>query len=176
MTPVDHELPSPAELLFGRPIQDNLARKILRIPASEEVTFTLTERQQLQKYYYDQSTKQLPALIPGQRVTIQDPVTLKWKPAEIRKKLNGAPCSYVITTPTGGELRLNRAHIQEAHQDRALGPDPNEQWSTYDASSLSPSITEPFNPDPPSSQAITLSASYTTRSGRVVNPPQMLDF
>ena len=44
-TPVDHKLPSPAELLLGCPIQDNLPRKISRDPSSEEVVSRLIERQ-----------------------------------------------------------------------------------------------------------------------------------
>jgi len=32
VTPVDYKLPSPAELLLGRPIQDNLPRKISKGP------------------------------------------------------------------------------------------------------------------------------------------------
>lgn len=86
--PVEHKLPSPTELLLGRAIQDNLPRKIPREPSSEEVTSRLTERQQLQKYYHDRSdVKQLPELTPGERVTIQDPATLKWKPAEVKEGL-----------------------------------------------------------------------------------------
>ena len=48
---VDHNLPSLAELLLGRPIQDNLPRKISRDPSDGEVNSRLTERQQPQKYY-----------------------------------------------------------------------------------------------------------------------------
>ena len=83
-TPVDHKLPSPAELLLGRPIVDNLPRKISRDPSSEEVIYRLIERQQLQKHYYDRSAKPLSELAPGQRITIQDPASLKWKPAEVK--------------------------------------------------------------------------------------------
>ena len=48
---VDHKLPSLAELLLGRPIQDNLPRKISRDASDGEVNARLTERQQPQKYY-----------------------------------------------------------------------------------------------------------------------------
>jgi len=83
-TPVDHKLPSPADLLLGRLIQDNLPRKISRDPSSEEVISRLIERQQLQKHYYGRSAKPLPELAPGQRITIQDPASLKWKPAVVK--------------------------------------------------------------------------------------------
>ena len=71
-TPIDHKLPSPAELLLGRAIQDNLPRKIPRDALNEVVTPRLEERQELQKFYHDRSARQLPALTPGQRVSIQD--------------------------------------------------------------------------------------------------------
>lgn len=40
-------------------------------------------------------------------------------------------------------LRHNRVLIQEAHQDKALGPDPNEQLSSYDTPCIAPSTIEP---------------------------------
>ena len=95
-TPIDHKLPSPAELLLGRAIQDNLPRKIPRDTLNEAVALRLEERQELQKFYHDRSARQLPALTPGQRVSIQDQSTLKWKPAEVKEKLAGVPRSYAV--------------------------------------------------------------------------------
>ena len=111
---IDHKLPSPAELLLGRAIQDNLPREIPRDALNEVVTPRLEERQELQKFYHDRSARQLPALTPGQRVSIQDQTTLKWKPAEVREKLAGVPRSYAVSTPTGRELRRTRTHIRPA--------------------------------------------------------------
>ena len=74
-TPIDHKLSSPTELILGCPIQDN--------PSSEGVISRLIERQQLQKHYYDQSAKPL----PEQRITIQDPASLTWKPGEAKERL-----------------------------------------------------------------------------------------
>ena len=133
-TPVYHKLPSPAELLLGHPIQDNLPRKISRDPSSEDVISRLIERQHLQKHYYDRSAKSLLKLAPGQRITIQDPESLIWKPAEVKERLVGTPRSYAVT---GRELRRNRAHIREAHQEnRAVEPDWNEQSSTKDSPTM----------------------------------------
>ena len=136
-TPVDHKLPSPAELLLGRPIRDDLPRKISRNPSSEDVISRLIERQQLQKHYYDRSAKPLPELAPGQRITIKDPASLTWKPAEVKERLVGTPRSYAVTTATGRELRRNRGHIREAHQEnRVVEPDWNEQSLTEDFSTM----------------------------------------
>ena len=52
-TPINSTLPSAAELLFGRPIQDNLPRKILKGKTTEEVTSRLLQRQATQKYYHN---------------------------------------------------------------------------------------------------------------------------
>lgn len=95
--------------------------------------------------------KQLQALVPGQSVTIEEPEMLKWKPAEVNERLDGVPSSYVVTALTGRELRRNRVHIQEAHQDDALGPNSNEQSSPYDTPSISPYTIKPPDPDPPCS-------------------------
>ena len=111
-TPIDHRLPSPAELLLGRAIQDNLPRKIPRDALNEVVAPRLEERQEMQKFYHDRSARQLPTLTPGQRVSIRDQSTLKWKPAELREKLAGVPRSYTVSTPTGRELRRTRTHIR----------------------------------------------------------------
>ena len=69
-TPIDHKLPSLAELRLGRAIQDNLPRKILREALNEVVAPRLEERQGLQKFYHDSSARQRSALKPGQRVSI----------------------------------------------------------------------------------------------------------
>ena len=134
-TPVDHKFPSPFEVLLGYPIQDNLLRKISRDSSSEEVISRLIKRQQLQKHFYDGSAKPPPELAPGQRITIQDPPLLKWKSAEVKERLVGTPHSCAATTATGRELRHNRAHIREAHQEnRAVEPDWKEQSSSKDPS------------------------------------------
>ena len=49
-TPIDNDLPSPAELLLGRPIQDNLPKKTSKAATNKEVTNRLSQRQAAQKY------------------------------------------------------------------------------------------------------------------------------
>ena len=88
-TPIDNKLPSPAELLLGRQIQDNLPRRIQSNHTSDEVIHSLQERQASQKFYYDQHTHVLPSLTPGERVTVQNPRTLEWKPALFTNKVEG---------------------------------------------------------------------------------------
>ena len=104
-TPIDNKLPSPAELLFGRQVQDNLPRKIRSDQPNDEVVNRLQERQAQQKYYYDQHTTALPSLVPGEHVTIQNPKTLEWNPAVVLNKVDGVSRSYIVVTPSGKELR-----------------------------------------------------------------------
>ena len=117
-TPIDSKLPSPAELLLGRQVQDNLPRKFQRDHTYDDVIGRLQERQAQQKYYHDQHATALPSLVPGQQVTIQNPKTLEWKPAIVLDKAREAPRSYIVSTPSGKELRRNRSHIRQVPQPR----------------------------------------------------------
>ncbi|KAL5017999.1 hypothetical protein ScPMuIL_003721 [Solemya velum] len=105
------QLPSPAELLLGRKVQDNLPQKINSPKGSDEVRERLQEKQISQKIYHDQHTKLLPGLVAGQKVTIQDAQDKRWRPAMIQK--HESPRSYVVETPAGKQLRRNRSHIRD---------------------------------------------------------------
>ena len=70
-TPIDNKLPSPAEILLGRPTQVNRPGKTPTSTANEEVSNRLIQRQNNQKYYQDRNTKLLPALNSGQKISIQ---------------------------------------------------------------------------------------------------------
>ena len=72
-TPIDNKLPSLAELLLGRQVQDNLPRKIKGDHTHDDAISRLQERQVQHKYYHDLHTAALPNLVPGQQVTIQNP-------------------------------------------------------------------------------------------------------
>ena len=170
-TPIDHKLPSPAELLLGRPIQDNLPKKIPRDSSNEAVDPRLEERQELQKFYHDRSARQLPELVPGQKVTIQDPATLKWKAAEVEERLSAVLHSYMVTTPAEGKLRRTRTHIREAPQsNQEVKPDLGGPIV-----SCAPSGATDDLQDTPGNQVMFDPSSYLTRSGRVVKPPERLD-
>ena len=185
-TPVDSKLPSPAELLLGRQVQDNLPRKILRDHTHDDVIGRLQERQAQQKYYHDQHTTALPSLVPGQQVIVLD-------------KAREAPRSYIVSTPGGKELGRNRSHIRQVPQpgpkqvkfdlksnqvrSSSAGIDlpisipsqPNPKSST---SPPSP-VAQPDSPTPGAAQPVASTPStgsqYVTRSGRVVKAPSRMD-
>ena len=125
-TPIDGKLPSPAELLLGRPIQDNLPRRIHASPNNDNITKRLEYRQERQRHYHDRGCKSLPDLAPGQPIRIQDPVSSTWKPAMVKEKPDKVPRSYTVTTSAGQELRRNRRHVKEAPSD--------DKWLRHQAS------------------------------------------
>ena len=108
--------PSPAELLLGRQIQDNLPRKIQSDQIHDDVIHRLQGKQAQQKYYCDKHTTVLPSLVTGQQVTIQNPKILEWKPDEVLDKVGGVPRSYIVSTPSGKGLRRNRSQIRQIPQ------------------------------------------------------------
>ena len=114
-TPVDNMIPSPAELLYSRQLTGNLPVKMQNtIPRKEEVEDRLRLRQEKQKEYHDrQGVKELPPLVVGQRVTVQDHQTGKWSPAVVIEKCQ-EPRSYLIKRTDGQTiLRRNRKHLRE---------------------------------------------------------------
>ena len=153
---------TPAELLLGRPTQDNFPRKIQRDRINEEIIKRLGERQQWQKHYFDRDTKPPPPqlrLLPRQPINIQEPTTLKWKPAVIKESIPTLPRSYTMTTPKGRTLRRNRQQIKEAPASTKHG----EVQPRQDQSA----VTNHSNPQV---------NHCMTRSGRGVRPPACVRF
>ena len=103
-TPIETGLPSPAEMMFGETIQSNLP------------TVNITEkdkacRREQWKRQYNELSHTLKYLNRGQSVRVQDYTTKKWEPAMINQKLS-QPISYMLTTNTGSQYRINRRHIR----------------------------------------------------------------
>ena len=95
-TPVDYNIPSPAELLFTRKVKANLPVKIENpISSKDRVYQQLTHRQEKQKEHYDRGAKDLPPLIPKQPILVQTPQSGRWKKAEVKKCVE--PHSYKVT-------------------------------------------------------------------------------
>lgn len=157
-TPIDNKLPSPSELLLGRKIQGNLPSLITR-GDNDDVVERLKERQDLQKFYFDQNTRVLPDLLPGQSINIQNPSTRRWEPATIKEKLE-LPRSYTVVTSSGGELRRNRSHIRET----TSSPPKQSQPMTISKSPEDCSSAKDTQPTTPPGTKV-------TRSGRIVQPP-----
>ena len=108
-TPIDHIIPSPGELLFNRKLVSNLPTKCTNQNFRKgEIQDRQLQRQLIQKRQYDEHAKDLPNLIAGQRVQVQNQVTRRVQ------RLSDKPArSYIIETPTGQVLCRNRRHLKE---------------------------------------------------------------
>jgi len=170
-TPLDQSLPSPGELLLGRPIQDNLPRNIPRSQLDDAVRNQLEKRQQQQKAYFDQQTRPLRPLINGQHVNVQHPSTGRWEPATVLQQA-AEPRSYVVQTDQGSELRRNRIHIRDKPQDATAtsGNVPTASQATAGRAMCGPQATE-ASPHPADGPAL----ATRTRAGLTVKPRVRLD-
>ena len=200
-TPIDSHLPSPADVLFRRPLQDNLPKKFQRNIVDESITDRLQQRQETQKLYHDNCSKKLPSLTPGQKVVIQSAKTAKWEPATVVGKAEGVPRSYNVSTPTGSELRRNRSHIRPIPQESkgvrfnlqsgaAAAPlrEARRESSAIAYATPSPSRSPDLETSSTPSDTMisselantttdggTTSSQHVTRSGRHIKAPARLD-
>ena len=114
-TPVDSKLPSPAEMLFGRPIRTNMPSYHHPSPIQKqaEIGDSLKEKTTKMKADHDkQARAELPVLYEGQKVRVMDQNDHTWQPATVSKVCN-EPRSYEITTPNGATYHRNRSQIRE---------------------------------------------------------------
>jgi len=154
-TPISPTISSPMEILTGRKARSNLPTKThIKDDSTRE---ELIERQATQKKYHDRQAKDLPDLHLGQPVRVQDQAG-KWREAKITQKCP-EPRSYVLSTPTGQELRRNRTHIRSVPQRH----EPTPQQQPIDTAQAEPMPQPTLTDQTP---------FYTTRSGRVIKPPE----
>jgi hypothetical protein len=110
-TPVDTRLPSPGEMLFGRPMTTILPSHGL--PGPEDQRQHMVSNQTYMKEHYDQSSG--PELLPlytGQQIRIIDKVNKTWCPGSVVERCS-EPRSYIVETPNGTQVRRNRSHLRE---------------------------------------------------------------
>ena len=176
-TPIDSVIPSPAEMLFTRKIKGNLPVRIRNVlPNHNDIYNRLKDRQDIQKSYYDRNTRDLPPLIKGQPVHIQNSRGT-WDPAIVQQQCI-EPRSYVVSTESGMELRRNRKHIRESTGRHTLQAEKGEEISDHEK--VSPTVSEPLPQKKsfvPSKSSLlynsqTPSETVTTRYGRVVRKPE----
>ena len=106
-TPINHNLPSSAELLNNRIAKVSNPKFFNTDDIHEE----LKHRQDMQKMYHDRTAHDLPPLAPGQDVCILDNQTGKCKPATITNRC-AEPRSYILQLPDGSSKRRNRIQIR----------------------------------------------------------------
>jgi hypothetical protein len=117
-TPIDHKLPSPAAMLFNRRLRTNLPTVIHnRSPDKDQILTRLQERQEQQKQHYDKHAHDLPPLISGESVTVQNHLNKQWSPAVVRSVCS-EPRSYIVESQNGSTLRRNRRDIRTTVQEK----------------------------------------------------------
>ena len=131
-TPIDHHLSSPAELLNSRVYQSNLPAISKTISFDPESNVKLQARQDLQKWYYDRSSKELPTLKPGCNVRVFNHSSHKWESGSVKQPTE-TPKSYVVDMSNGGTLVRNRRHLRPTGEsDIPKSPNHHRQNPTVD--------------------------------------------
>ncbi|XP_063635188.1 uncharacterized protein K02A2.6-like [Cydia splendana] len=98
-TPISNNLPSPAELLYNRKLRSIIPHKsnptVPKIRTQQEYHDRLTQRQGIQKRYFDLRTRNLSPLNIGQKIKLRK--FNSWVPGIVHSILG--PRSYLISMP-----------------------------------------------------------------------------
>ena len=143
---------------------------------SDQVREELQNRQNSQKMYFDRRSKDLPPLISGQDVCIQNSQYGQWEKAKVLSKCE-EPRSYLVSTPEGQTYRRNRVHLRESPQP---SPKKNVRFTEPCTNISSPNHCHNEESNPNISQKSSYDQAegdkaYTTRSGRLVKKPDKID-
>ena len=191
-TPVNHNLPSPAEMLNGRIYKSNLPRPGHNNEVSRDTLgSSLQDRQDRMKEHYDTTAHGLKPLHPGDAVRVLNAAKDTWEPAVVSRHTE-EPRSYIITKPDGSTLRRNRRHLRPTGEapvtnDQSMAcsqpycPPPQAQTpvSTEGATALPKPVATPRHSPGGSGSSTSGSSSPSRiplrRSGRTSIPPKRLD-
>ena len=187
--PIDQVSSSPAEILLGRRIQDNLPRRFNRKPEDDQHYQRLHERQEEQKRSFDQHVRPLPMVVPGQSLNVRHPLTSRWEAGKVTDVLRHR--SIEVDLEKGSHVRRNRVDIRESsvsRQPEATVSSPVktlEETESESSVSMQPeaTVSSPVktleetegSPTHEPETKTTPDSLYTTRSGRVVKQPVKLD-
>ncbi|KAK3752542.1 hypothetical protein QZH41_016321, partial [Actinostola sp. cb2023] len=140
-TPLDHKLPSPAELLNSRVYQSNLpavSKSALFNTQDHDANIKLQTRQDRQKEYYDKTSKALPPVYPHDSVRVFNPRNLKWESGIVQASTQ-TPRSYTVNMSDGSTLTRNRRHMRPTGEKFSISSDDKTL-------AASPSYSLPDNP------------------------------
>ena len=120
-TPSNQNTPSPAELLNNRRYRSNLPVRIALPQNYEQIKEQFERNQTSSSEYYNQHTRTLSELLPGQHVRVHDPVSRLRKPATVVEQAH-TPRSYLIKKEVGSQLRRNRQRLRETAEQPVSHP------------------------------------------------------
>jgi len=153
---------SPAQILFGAPVQDILPAHRRTFDPQWQTTTETAEavaeaRQEAVKAYYNDRAQSLPTLRVGQKVAVQDPTSKLWSRHGIICD-TGSNRRYYVKMQNGNVLVRNRRHIRLRY-----------------ASPMATAVETPEQPLPPAAQPPLPAASpVLRRSTRLHRRPDRL--
>ena len=110
-TPLNHSLPSPAELLNSRKYRCILPVQLKQQNLTHKYRNIMQKQKQQQTNYYNRNARDLPSLKTGRPVYVQlVPKTRNWIPGHIIERLSQR--TYKIKTYNGGVYVRNRKFIK----------------------------------------------------------------
>lgn len=117
-TPLEKDMPSPAELLQSRKLRGILpfSQKQLKPKIHKNIHKQLLNRQQIQKRYYDRNARNLRPLQIGEKVRVLDLIKKRWIPGTITSILKDR--SFEIKLKSGKKIVRNRRHIVQDSPSR----------------------------------------------------------
>lgn len=164
------QLPAPSMLLMGRrlrstiPVHKDTLHPAYKIPKFKNM---VENKQDLQRKYYNRSTKKLPELQSGQSVYMQNKIR-DWKPGVIVRKNEFN--DYIVNVDNA-EYRRNRQALKPIVETSPV----RKRESKYHLPSPVPeSSPEESGSSVPSDVRDCGDLLIKTRSGRIVKPPERL--
>lgn len=160
-TPLADDIPSPAELLQSRKLRSIIPMSLayLKPKIQKCIHNKIVNRQIKQKMYYDRNAKDLCSLHVGQKVKILQMNNIckrRWLAGTVTRVLRNR--SYEVQLTTGVTIIRNRRHIIIDSPQRQDTPDYN--FDQDDTMLTDKNVNTNIEQN-----------SYTTRSGRLVRPP-----
>ena len=128
-TPLNHSLPSPAELLNSRRYRCILPVRVKQQNLTHRYRNIMQKQKQQQTRYYNRNARDLPSLKTGRPVYVQlVPKTRNWIPGHIIKKL--IQRTYKIKAYNGGVYVRNRKFIKPQYTDSRQSLQTNNRTAT----------------------------------------------
>ncbi len=173
VTPIDHTLDSPCELLNARKYQSNLpsfGRPLDGLAAKGEDNVRLQARQDKMKADYDKRARPLPKMQQGDQARVLNHKSHLWEPAVVTDVISH-PKSYIVNTPDGGSYRRNRHHLRPMADGTSLSATAatNGQDITKQDATFTPAAPETAAPKTDQLEI------PLRRSSRVSRPPDRLE-
>jgi hypothetical protein len=190
-TPLGNNMPSPAELLFGRKVQANLPI-VTHGPNNDHLRLLRENSLAQTTEYYDQHSRSYEELEINRDIYYQDVAKKQWMPGKIIG-IGPEPRSYVVQCDQSGRtLCRNRVLLKpkstqnvNTTQDISVPETMNNPVSTEPHSVNQPVVNIPTSNVAQTvtsekvvpetlTKLMTPTTENTTRSGRVVHKPQRL--